>query len=150
MKLTAVTLEIDSVTMLEFDRLDFEMDEESQDQVLSHFVRADLELQLLHNVEIDGPFEVSIAADSAALFSDDPLREVRTRYAFTPDVTQKDSLTVAEFELIVGFEDAHVGYRALGFGTGTDAFGRTKLTRFTPSTAFRTRLTLRVRILVGR
>ena len=149
-RLAAVTVELDSIGLLEQFEHGFDVDQMTADDLAKRFVRAEVDLELLHNVEVDGPFEMSMAEDPSGLFSGDPTREAfNAQFTFTPNVVQNSAITLEEFQRLLGYDGFYVGYRAVGTGTRTNAQGRDKLARFSAETMFRTRLLLLIRLRVG-
>jgi hypothetical protein len=127
-----------------------DIDEDVRAEVRERVQSGGFELELIHDLELDGAFEMSIAGSLADLFSGDAAREVRLGgLTLTPTVVQIGQLTVPEIELIIDFADAHIGYRAVAFGTRTGPRGRLNLSRFTPDQTLRAQLTMLSRIRIG-
>jgi len=120
-----------------------EIDQEIRDE-LSHRVQGGLfELELLHNLELEGSFISSIAGSSADLFSGDPTRDVPlSGLVFTPGVVQTGELTSEQLQLIATFDTVFVGFRATASGTETGPGGQVNVARFTPDQLLQVRLEL--------
>ncbi|UCC48222.1 MAG: hypothetical protein JSV41_12240 [Gemmatimonadota bacterium] len=134
------------------ERLVAEVDADTRQQLAERVQSVEYELKLIHNVEVDGTLEVSIAASEAELFSGIVNREVRLdALELTSDEVQTGELTVEEIQRIAAFpnpDSVFVGYRGVAWGTRTD-FGRTNLTRLTPDQALEAELKVTSRIRVG-
>jgi hypothetical protein len=127
-----------------------DIDQDVRDEVRDRVQSAGFELELIHDLELDGDFEISIAGSLADLFSGNTAREVRLGgLLLTPNIVQSGQLTTAEIDLIVGFPDVLIGYRAVAFGTRTGPQGRPNLSRFTPDQSLRAQFTILSRIRIG-
>ncbi|KPK81900.1 MAG: hypothetical protein AMS25_04540 [Gemmatimonas sp. SM23_52] len=146
----AVTVLVDGDTLDE--RFTAEVDQDFRQELAERVDSATYELVLVHNVEVDGTLEVSIAGSEVDLFSDMPDREVRLRgLVFTAGVPQYGELNKEQIECIERFpnpDSVYVGYRGVASGTRTD-FGRPNLSRLTPDLTLDTELTVTSKIRVG-
>lgn len=147
----AATVEVDGETLDE--RFAAEVDQDFRQELAKRVQDAtEYELVLVHDVEVDGTLEVSIAGSVADLFSGIPDREVRLDgLVFTADLDQYGELTVDEIQRIAYFpnpDSVYVGYRGTAWGTRTD-FGRPNLSRLTPDLTLDTELTLKSTLRVG-
>lgn len=147
----AATVLVDGDTLDE--RFTAEVDQDVRQQLAERVQSTVYELKLIHNAEVDGTLEVSIAASEADLFSGIADREVRLDgLVFTPNVVQSGELSVEEIQRIADFpnpDSVYVGYRGVAWGTRTD-FGRSNLSRLTPDLTLDTELTVTSTIRVGR
>jgi hypothetical protein len=148
-QVAAVTAVVDNRTLEESFRVD--VSESARTQLTDRVQSGSFELKLRHDLEVDGALEVSVAGSALDLFSGDPAREVRlAQLVLTPDIVQRGELTAAEIQLIGGFPNVYVGYRAVASGTRTLAPGRSNLSRFTPDQALQVELKVTSRLRVGR
>jgi hypothetical protein len=91
------------------------------------------ELELEHNLDLEGAFRVSIVGSPADLFSGDPTREIALNdLLLTPDLVQARELTAERLRRIASFENVYIGYRAIASGTETGPSGELNVARFTP------------------
>lgn len=147
-RVSAVTAVVDNRALEENFIVD--ISESARTELADRVQSGSYELELIHNLELDGTLEVSVAGSTFDLFSGDPAREVRIGpLVLTPGLVQTGELTAEQIRLIAGFPSVQIGYRALASGTRT-APGRTNLSRFTPDQALQTRLKVTSRIRVGR
>ncbi len=144
----AATVVVDNETLDESFGEDF--DQDIREEIMDRVQSGSYELTLIHDLELDGMLDVSIAGSEADLFSDDPLREVRLdRLVLTPDLEQTGEFTTAELELIATFAQVHVGFRGVVSGTSSGYGGRTNLSRFAAGQRLRTELKITARVRVG-
>ncbi len=144
----AVSAVVDADTLEENFLIEFEDDARSE--IAERVQSAIYELELIHSGEVDGTLEISIAESAAALFSGDPLSEVRlTGLAFTPSLVQSGELTPDEVQRIADFLDVHLGYRGVASGTRTGPGGIGNVSRFTADELLRTEFRVTSRIRVG-
>ncbi len=144
----AVTARVDSVTLDE--RMPADVSQSARSELADRVQSGSYEVTFLHDLEIDGDVAVSVAGSPLDLFSGDPAREVVLGpFLLTPDLVQTGDLTAAEIQLIAGFPQVYVGYRAVAWGTRTEPPGRTNLSRFTPDQTIGARIKLVSRVRVG-
>lgn len=145
---SAVTIVVDSDTLDESYLVDFE--EDARAEIAERVQSAVYEVQLVHNGEIEGTLEISIAESIVSLFSGDPMQEVRlSGLVFTPGLLQSGELTPDQVQRIADFAQVHVGYRGVAFGTRTGPRGILSVSRFSADDFLRTELTVTSRIRVG-
>jgi hypothetical protein len=122
-----------------------EIDEGVREEMLDRVLSGSYELKLVHDLELDGALEISIAGSEVDLFSGDPQREVRlASLVFTPNVAQTGDLTMDELEMIAGFDEIHIGYSGTAWGTGPG-----NQSRFTASQTLQTQLKVFAQIRIG-
>ncbi len=139
----AITAVVDNETLDEQFFVDF--DEDIRTEIAERVQEGAYELQLIHDIEIAGTLEVSIAGSPGDLFSGDPAREVRLdALSFVSDQPQTGTLTVAEIEQFAGFVEVYVGYRGVASGTRAG-----NLSRFTPGQSLETELKVSAVVRVG-
>jgi hypothetical protein len=103
----------------------------------------EMELQLEHNLDLEGLLQISIVGSLADLFSADPAHEVAlNQLMITPDLLQTRELTVEHLRRIATFENVYIGYRVLASGTDTGPSGELKVARFTPEQFLHVKLRL--------
>jgi hypothetical protein len=91
------------------------------------------QLELEHNLDLEGVLQISIVGLPADLFSADPTQEVAlNQLVLTPDLLQVRELTVEQLQRIATFENVYIGYQAIASGTDTGPSGESKVARFTP------------------
>jgi hypothetical protein len=145
----AVTALVDSLTLDE--RMLADVSQSARSELADRVQSGSYELTLMHDMEVDGTIEISVAGSPLDLFSGDPAREVVIGpFVLAPNVAQTGELTAAEIELIAAFPEVYIGYRAVAWGTRTMPPARTNLSRFTPDQTLKARLELVSRVRVGR
>ncbi len=128
------------------------LDEDLRNEMLDRVQGGSFELELTHDVEINGLLDVSIAGSENDLFSGFADREVRLgsfdlSYAPNGRISTSE-VTVADLELIAGFVDVYVGYRGIATGSGTGPMGQ-PVSRFSPDQSLEAKFTVITRIRVG-
>jgi hypothetical protein len=141
---------VDAIGLTKSSPIDMNLDEGTRDQIDNRLIGADVEFQLLHNVAITGPFAVTIANSEATLYSGNPLVEIPLgQFSFAPDLIQTGSLDASQVQQLIEFDEHWIGYEAVGTGTLSEPPGHGPLSRFTPDTAFQTRVKVAARFRVG-
>lgn len=142
-EVAAATVVVDSETLDESFTVDF--DEDLRDEVMDRVLSGSYEVELVHDLELDGSLEMSIAGSQADLFAGDTLREVRLAgLVFTSDLPQRGDLTKQEIELVAQFVDIYVGYRGTASGTRPGS-----QSRFTPDQSVQARLKVTAQVRIG-
>jgi hypothetical protein len=143
-----VTVVVNNKGFDDDDPLD--VDVETRDELAKRYLNGTLDIQLNHNVEIDGTLDASLAATRENLFSGNPTREMRLQQlVLTPGIVQRQDVTPQELELLASFPDTFfIGYRGIARGTRQGPVGQ-RLSRITPHQFLRLRLRLHSRLVVG-
>lgn len=150
MQIGGLIMRVDAVSLDKSSPIDINLDQGTKDQIDSRLLGADVEFQLLHNVAIAGPFAVTIANSQASLFTGNPAVEIPLgQFTFAPDVIQTGSVGASEVQQLIDFNEHWIGYEAVGTGTLSDPPGHGPLSRFTPDTAFQTRVKVAAKFRVG-
>ena len=150
LQVAAVTVRVDQIAVTRTSEVDLNLDAGAQDAIDERLIGADIEFELMHDIAIDGPFNVTIADSPAALFSGDPAHEITLgQFSFAPDQVQESSLDAAAVRQLVDFPEQWIGYEAVGTGTLTDPPGHGPLSRFTPGSGFNTRVRVATTFRVG-
>ena len=140
-RVRGVAVVVNGETLDEQERV--EIDQEIRDELSQRVQGGLFELELLHNLELDGTFNSSMAGSSADLFSGDPTREVPLQnLVFTPGIVQTGELTSEQLQLIATFDTVFVGFRATASGTETGPGGQVNVAPFTPDQFLQVRLEL--------
>ncbi|UCC73290.1 MAG: hypothetical protein JSV86_01615 [Gemmatimonadota bacterium] len=147
-EVAAATVVVASETLDTTFQVDF--DQDAREEIMDRVIRGSYELTLIHDLQLDGTLEVSIAGSEADLFSGDPLREIRlTQLVLTPNLKQPGELSAADLELIAAFPDMYLGYRGDASGTGS-GYGRPgDLSRFTPDQSIQAQLKVTAQVRIG-
>ena len=115
------------------ERKQIEVDQNVRDALANLAHDGLFELELQHNVDLEGVFRVSIVGSPADLFSGDPTRGIAlNQLELTPGLVQTRELTADQLRQIATFETVYIGYQSIASGTGTGPGGESKVTRFTP------------------
>ena len=150
LRIGGLIMRVDAVSLTRASPIDMNLDQGTKDQIDNRLLGAIVEFQLLHNVAIAGPFAVTLANSQSALFSGDPLVEIPLgQFSFAPDLIQTGSLDASQVRQLIDFNEHWIGYEAVGTGTLGDPPGRGPLSRFTPDTAFQTRVKVAAKFRVG-
>ncbi len=146
---SAITAVVDSTQLDE--RFVLDVDADLRQDLADRVQSGEFELEVMHDIEIAGNLEVSIAASLADLFSGLPGAEVRLAdfdFSFAPaGRTMKRVLTPEDIEFIAMQPSLFVGYRANASGSSIDA-GR-PVARITPDQSIVTRLKVTTQVRVG-
>ncbi len=143
------SLQVSSVSVVVDDRtLDEQgqtpVDQKVREELASRAQGGTFELDLQHNLDLQGVLQISIVGSPADLFSADPTREVAlNQLVLTPDLAQTRELTVEQIQRIATFENVHIGYKAIASGTDTGPSGESNVARFTPEQFLLVNLRLR-------
>ncbi len=120
-----------------------EVDQKVRDELARLAQGGQFELELKHNLDLEGVLGISIVGSPADLFSADPTREVAmNQLLLTPDLLQTWELTVEHLRRIATFENVYIGYRIIASGTDTGPGGELKVARFTPEQFLHVKLQL--------
>jgi hypothetical protein len=142
-EVAAATVIVDGETLDEDFTVDF--DEETRNEIMDRVLSGSYELELIHNLELDGGLEISIAGSQTDLFSGDPLREVRLpNLVFTPNTLQTGDLSPQDIELIASFVEIVIGYSGVAWGTRAG-----NQSRFTADQFVQAQLKVTARVRVG-
>lgn len=150
LQVAAVTVRVDQVAVNRSSEIDLNLDAGAEDTIDERLIGADVEFELLHDIAIDGPFNVTIADSPASLFSGDPAREISLgQFTFASGRVQESTLTAAVVRRLIDFPAHWIGYEAVGTGTLGDPPGHGPLSRFTPDAGFNTRVRVATTFRVG-
>lgn len=150
LQVAAVTVRVDQIPVNRTSEVDLNLDAGAEDTIDKRLIGAEIEFELMHDIAIDGPFNVTIADSPGALFSGDPMREITLgQFTFAPDQVQKSSLDAATVRRLIDFPEQWIGYEAVGTGTLADPPGHGPLSRFTPDSGFNTRVRVATTFRVG-
>ena len=130
-QVSGVAVVVDDKTLDEREQI--EVDQNVRD-ALARLAQGGLfELELQHNLDLEGVFRASIVGSPADLFSGDPTRDVAlNQLVLTPGLVQTIELTAEQLQRIATFENVTIGYQAIASGTETGPSGELKVARFTP------------------
>ncbi len=143
------SLQVSSVSVVVDDRTLDErgqtpVDQKVREELASRAQGGTFELDLQHNLDLQGVLQISIVGSPADLFSADPTREVAlNQLVLTPDLVQTRELTVEQIQRIATFKNVHIGYKAIASGTDTGPSGESNVARFTPEQFLLVNLRLR-------
>jgi hypothetical protein len=150
MQVTAVTVRVDQVPLTRTSQVDMNLDAGAEETIDERLIGADVEFELIHDIAIDGPFNVTIADSPGALFSGNPAREiVLGQFTFAAGRVQSSSIDAATVRQLIDFPEQWLGYEAVGTGTLNDPSGYGPLSRFTPDSGFNTRVRVATTFRVG-
>jgi hypothetical protein len=121
------------------------IDQNTRDQIADRVISGAYELTLVHDLELDGTLAISIAGSETALFSGNPLAEVRLpNLVFTAGVAQPGELTAQELELFAAFPDVYIGFSGVASGSGPG-----NQSRFAPDQTLQVELKVTAQIRIG-
>jgi hypothetical protein len=150
LQIAAVTVRVDQIPVTRSSQIDVNLDTGAENVVNERLISAEIEFQLLHNVAVDGPFNVTIANSQTALFSGNGANEISLgRFTFRPDELQTFLLDAATVQRLIDFNEQWIGYEAVATGTLSDPPGRGPLSRLTPDSGFGTRVRIATTFRAG-
>ncbi len=144
-----VTVVLDEAEWDDDDRI--KLDQRTRDEIVERFRSGEITTVVYHNLEATGNVEISMAATREALFSGDPVNELRLAdLDLTSGLEQTVELTRGHLAQIAAFPDPfYIGYRGVVNGTRSGFGGRTKLARLTADQTAQLRFRLRTRLHIG-
>lgn len=150
LQVRAVTVRVDQIPVTRSSQIDVNLDAGAENIVNKRLIGAEIEFQLLHDVAVDGPFDVTLANSEAALFTGNSSNEISLgQFTFAPDDLQTFSLDAATVQRLIDFDEQWIGYEAVGTGTLSDPPGRGPLSRLTPESSFGTRVRIATTFRAG-
>ena len=150
MQVSAVTVRVDQIAVTRSSEINMNLDAGAEETIDERLIGADVEFELIHDIDIDGPFNVTIADSPGALFSGNPAREISLgQFTFAPGQVQNSSIDAAQVRQLIDFPEQWLGYEAVGTGTLDDPPGHGPLSRFTPDSGFNTRVRVQTTFRVG-